>query len=727
MSDVTGPQQYRIHGLDCAEEVAVLKSALGPLVGGADQLSFDILSGKITLGESVRIPPQQIMDAVARTGMRAVPWQEEAPIADRASSNGHGRRAILTAISGICTTAGFLWHVWLAGSLRASLGSHEATSPEVVPWPVCVLYSIAILAGVWLVLPKAWLAFRRLRPDMNLLMTIAVVGAVAIGQWLEGATVSFLFSLSLLLESWSVGRARREIAALLDLAPLTARLLGKDGSEQIVAPSAVPLGASFIVKPGERFPLDGRILTGASHVNQAPVTGESNPVEKTIGDDVFAGTINGGGALVVECTKDAGHTTLANIIRMVGEARSRRSPSEQWVERFARVYTPAVLVIALLVLLVPPLIFAEPWAKWIYNALVLLVIACPCALVIATPVSIVAALTAAARAGILIKGGTYVEAPARLKAIAFDKTGTLTEGKPAVVEVVPLAEHDERELLERAAALEARSEHPLAKAILTYAKTRGIAASPGEDFQVVQGKGATALFNGRRFWLGSHRYLEELHQETTAVHTRLEELSSEGHSVVVIGNENHVCGFIALADNIRMESQQTIRELHTTGIEQLVMLTGDNRASAQRVAAHTGVDDFQAELLPADKVAAVATLVDKFGTVAMVGDGVNDAPALARATLGIAMGAAGTDAAIETADIALMADDLSKLPWLIRHSRRTLAIIRQNIVFALAIKVIFVALALSGHASLWAAIAADTGASLLVTLNGLRLLSGSQT
>ncbi len=715
---------FRIHGMHCAEEISALKREVGPLVGGADNLAFDMLGGKLTVAANVAAASHQIVDAVARVGMRAVPWTDAEPTAREESAWQANPRAILTAVSGMGTLAGFLCHAWLAGGVGAALTAAETDAAHAVPWQSSILYAFAILAGVCLVLPKAWHALRRLRPDMNLLMTIAVTGAVAIGQWLEAATVAFLFSLSLLLESWSVARARRAIGALLDLAPTTARVRTSDGIEATMPPQDVPIGAMLIVKPGERFPLDGRVVAGISHVNQAPVTGESRPVEKSSGDEVFAGTINGDGALTVESTKDAGHTTLANIIRMVGEAHSRRAPSEQWVEKFARVYTPLVMLLALAILLVPPLMFAQPWSAWIYNSLVLLVIACPCALVIATPVSIVAALTAAARAGVLIKGGVFVEAPARLRAIAFDKTGTLTEGNPTVVEMVPLSEHDERELLERAAALESRSEHPLAHAILLHATERGMAPAPADDFQVVRGKGATASFQGRTFWLGSHRYLHERDQETDAVHERLEQMSAGGRTVVVVGNEDHVCGLIALADAVRPESRAAVDELRQVGIERLVMLTGDNYATAEAVARQTGIDDFQAELMPEDKVDAVANLVNEFGTVAMVGDGVNDAPALARATLGIAMGAAGSDAAIETADIALMSDDLGKLAWLVRHSRRTLRVIRQNIVFALAIKALFVVLTFVGLASLWAAIAADTGASLLVILNGLRLLQG---
>ncbi|HJT76002.1 MAG TPA: heavy metal translocating P-type ATPase [Gemmataceae bacterium] len=715
--------QFKINGMDCAEEVAVLKREVGPVVGGEDRLGFDILNGRMTVTRaSADVSPESIRQAVARTGMRAEDWRDE-PAGPRNEGFWQRRgRTVLTAASGLFTALGFLVHVWVAGGFRAALGAEGMGTAHGVPLAARAIYGLGILAGVWYVLPKAWFAARRLRPDMNLLMAVAVLGAVVIGEWFEGSTVAFLFALSLALESWSVGRARRAVAALMDLTPPTARLLRLDGSEEEVPPDRVSAGDRFLVRPGERIPLDGRVVRGTSEVNQAPITGESVPVAKAEGHNVFAGTINGDGALTVECTKPAGNTTLAHIIRMVGEAQSRRAPSEQWVEKFARVYTPAVMALALAVLVIPPLIFGGAWQDWFYRSLVLLVIACPCALVISTPVSIVAALAASARNGILIKGGLYVEAPARLEAIALDKTGTLTEGKPAVVEVVPLSGHDENELLKRGAALEAHSTHPLARAIIAYAQQRGLTIRPAEEYQIIQGKGATGHFNGQDYWLGSHRYLEERGQETEEVHQKLDALSGAGRTVVVIGKASHVCGFVALADTVRPGAKQTLQALRDAGVKHIVMLTGDNRGTAEAIARETGVDEVRAELLPADKVTAVEALVVKYGRVAMVGDGVNDAPALGRATLGIAMGAAGSDAAIETADIALMSDDLSKLPWLVQHSRRTLAIIRQNIGFSLAVKALFVILTFASHASLWAAIAADTGASLLVIFNGLRLL-----
>ncbi|RMD64737.1 MAG: cadmium-translocating P-type ATPase, partial [Alphaproteobacteria bacterium] len=558
--------------------------------------------------------------------------------------------------------------------------------------------------------------------DMNLLMVIAVAGAIVIGEWFEAATVSFLFALSLLLESWSIARARHAIAQLLDLAPPIVRLKHDSGEETQVPASTVAVGSRFIVKPGERIPLDGRVVAGISAVNQAPITGESLPVPKEPGSDVFAGTINGEGALEIESTRAVGDTTLARIIRLIEEAQSRRARAEQWVERFARVYTPVVIVLAIAVFLLPPLAAGAPWDAWFYRALVLLVIACPCALVISTPVSIVSALTASARHGVLIKGGTYIERPADLKAIAFDKTGTLTRGQPSVARVVPLNGHSETELLERAAALEVRSAHPLAQAIVAQAERIGITPQAAEDVQVLPGKGVTGRYRGRDFWLGSHRYLLERAQETPDVAARAEDLERDGHTVVVVGNAIHVCGLIAIADTLRPQARAAVQALRARGIARLVMLTGDNRATAEAIAAAAGIDEVHAELLPEDKVSVVEALVAKHGTVAMVGDGINDAPAMARASLGIAMGAMGSDAAIETADIALMSDDLTRLPWLIDHSRRTLVVIRQNIGFALGVKALFAILTFAGFATLWGAILADVGASLLVVANAMRLL-----
>jgi Cd2+/Zn2+-exporting ATPase len=716
------PLEFRIHGMDCADEVAVLRREIAPLVGSADRLGFDILRGKMLIASGTPvITADQVVRAVGRTGMRAEPWQEVRPGAAETGFWQRRGRTLLTALSGALLVAGLLAHVAKAG-LAAALGSEGVGLATRVPTLALVLYAAGIVAGGWFIAPRAWMSVRRLRPDMNLLMTIAVFGAAAIGEWFEAAVVTFLFALSLALESWSIGRARRAVEALLAIAPPTAHLLGADGTTHEVNASDVSVGDRAVVKPGERIPVDGAIRRGMSHVNQAPITGESLPVEKGEGSEVFAGTINGDGALEIEVIRVAGETALAQIIRMVGEAQTRRAPSEQWVDQFAQVYTPAIFAAAVMIATLPPLFGGGDFGVWFYRALVLLVIGCPCALVISTPVSIVASMAAAARNGVLVKGGTFIEVPARLRAVALDKTGTLTLGAPQVVDVVAMDSHTEAELLASMGALEAHSDHPLARAIVAHVRGRGVPITPAEDVQAVQGRGVTATINGVPYWLGSHRYLEELGQETRAVHERLESLSSAGRTVVVMGRQDHVCGFVTLADALRPESVEIIRALHEAGVEHVVMLTGDNKPTADRIAAATGIEEVRAELLPADKVTAVEELVARFGTVAMIGDGVNDAPAMGRASLGIAMGAAGSDAAIEAADVALMSDDLSKLPWLIRHSRRTLRIIRQNVVLSLGVKAVFVVLTFAGATTLWAAIAADMGVSLVVIANALRLL-----
>ncbi|MBX5473118.1 MAG: cadmium-translocating P-type ATPase [Acetobacteraceae bacterium] len=718
------PRRFKIEGVDCAEEVAILKREVGPIVGGEELLTFDVLNGVMSVaGLADEAQVARLLEAISRTGMRArlIDSHSSSPSPERSWWARHGRSA-LTVTSGILTAAAFAIHVILAGGFSQAVGSEGAGHAEAVPLPARVIYSLAIAAGIFFILPKAVFAIRRLRPDMNLLMTVAVLGAIAIGEWFEASTVTFLFALSLTLETWSVGRARRAIEKLMDLTPATVRMITAEGALQEMPPEFVPVGSRFVVRPGERVPLDGEVLDGTSEVNQAPITGESIPILKAPGSSVFAGSVNGQGVLEIRSTRPSGDTTLARIIRLVSEAQQKRSPSEQWVDRFARRYTPAVVMLAIFVIVVPVLVWGQLFDRWLYQALVLLVIACPCALVISTPVSVVAAIAAAARQGVLVKGGAFMEIAGRLKAIAFDKTGTLTAGKPTVVQVSALNGHTETELLERAAALEVHSDHPLAVAILDHASSRSIPIRAAEGVRAVPGKGVYGRWDGREFWLGSHRLLDDLNQETPEVHQQLESLSATGHTVVVVGNQEHVCGFLALADRMRPESAEAVRQLRSLGVDHLVMLTGDNRGTAEAIAKETGMTETEAELLPEEKVAAVERLVSRFQSVAMVGDGINDAPALARASLGIAMGAGGSDTAIETADIALMSDDLSKLPWLIQHSRRMLAIIRANIFLSLLVKSLFVGLTLAGHASLWAAIAADMGVSLLVIANALRLL-----
>ncbi len=718
-------RSFRVAGLDCAEEVAILTRVLAPALGGEEHLAFDVINGRMTVLDTAReVDDDEILRLVASTGMRASRWDAERAEADQAA---HLRRqGRFTALSGAFWAAGLVWHVsenGLAGLARLFAG-HGQTP---MPLPEAALFLVAILGGVWQVAPKAWSAARRLSPDMNLLMIVAVTGAVGLGEYFEAATVAFFFALSLYLESWSVGRARNAVAALLDLAPPTARVIRDDGSEEEIRASEVAVGTRFVVRGGDRIPLDGEVVEGVGSVNQAPITGESALVPKEPGDEVYAGTINGEGTLIVRATKPAADTVLARIIRMVSDAHSRRANVEQWVAKFARIYTPAVMVLAVLIALVPPLAFGGDWGGWFYNALVLLVIACPCALVISTPVSIVAALASSARNGVLIKGGAYVEAPARIDALAMDKTGTLTEGEPEVAALHPLEGTTERELLQAAAALEARSSHPLARAILKRAEAEGLAPQPAEDSRTVPGRGVEGRVGERRLWLGSNRFAAEKGLEGALPADLAARIEEAGSTLVVVGDGERLLGVMELRDRLRPEARDIVARLHELGVRTIVMLTGDNRRTAEAVAREVGIDEVRAELLPEEKLEAIEELVASHRMVAMVGDGVNDAPAMARAHLGLAMGAIGSDAAVETADIALMTDDIGKLPWLIAHSRRTMNVIRQNIGISLGVKALFVALTAAGMATMWGAIAADVGVSLLVVMNALRLLRARDT
>jgi Cd2+/Zn2+-exporting ATPase len=716
----TARLDLKVHGMDCAEEVSTLKHALVPLTG-EDRLAFDVLRGRLVISmEGMKASERDVLAAIRTTGLRAEPFTR-APTGPSPAARLRSASTIAGAALLVCA---FALHVYLAG-LQAALGSEGMGVAHNVPWSVRAVYLAAIAAAGWMILPKALSSLRRLRPDMNLLMTIAVVGAVAISEYFEAATVTVLFAVSLALESWSVGRARRAIEALMTLAPPSARIK-RDGKDVDVAPADVDIGDVLIVRPGERIALDGTITAGESAINQAPVTGESVPVEKTVGAEVFAGTVNGDGALEVRVTKAAEDSTVARIARLVEDAQSKRSRSEKFVERFAAVYTPVVLGVAVITAVLPPLLLGAAWSDWTYRALVLLVIGCPCALVISTPVAIVAGLAAAAARGILIKSGEHLETPARLKVIALDKTGTLTTGRPKVIDVVPFDEHDKKGLLRIAAGLESKSEHPIAHAVVEAARADGIEFPLVANFVAIRGKGASGVVDGEEHWLGSHRYLDEKKQETPEVHQRLGALSADGKTIVVIGNARHVCGFITVADEIRKDASANVAALRTAGLVDVVMLTGDNNGTAAVVARLTGVTDVRAELMPEDKLCIIDELRQKYGDVAMVGDGVNDAPAMAKASLGIAMGAVGSDTAIEAADVALMNDDLSALPWLISHSKRVVGVVRQNIVFALAVKAAVVVLTVMGTASLWMAIAADMGASLIVVANGLRLLRGAQ-
>ncbi len=715
-----GGRSFQVSGLDCAEEVAILNRVVGPKAGGEEHLAFDVINGRMTLLDSAsKLSDEDVMLLVASTGMTAKPWDDGNAAKDQAAHIARQRR--FTTLSGGFWAAGFGWHIFETG-MGGALGLFSGHGEVPMPLAEAALFAVAILFGVWLVAPKAWSSARRLSPDMNLLMVVAVAGAIALGEFFEAATVAFFFSLSLYLESWSVGRARNAVSALLDLAPPTVRLVRADGSEATVPAADVFVGDSFIVRGGDRIPLDGEVIEGAGAVDQAPITGESALIPKELGDEVYAGTINGEGTLKICATKTASGTVLAKIIRMVGDAHARRAPVEQWVTKFARIYTPIVMVVAVAIALIPPLTFGASWGFWFYNALVLLVIACPCALVISTPVSIVAALTASARAGVLIKGGAYIEAPGRTTALAMDKTGTITMGEPEVANVYPLGGASEQELLANAASLEVRSSHPLARAILTRAEQTDISISAAEDIRTVPGRGLEGRTERGDIWLGSDRFAVVKGFGASIPAELRNQIESAGSTLVVVGDENGLTGLLELRDRIRPEARSIVARLHAQGVKSIIMLTGDNEQTARAVAAEVGIDEVRAQLLPEDKVAAIEELAERHEMVAMIGDGVNDAPAMARAHYAVAMGAVGSDAAIEIADIALMTDDIGKVPWLIDHSRRTMSIIRQNIGFSLATKALFVILTGFGLASMWAAIAADVGVSLLVVANALRLL-----
>jgi Cd2+/Zn2+-exporting ATPase len=589
------------------------------------------------------------------------------------------------------------------------------------------IFVAAMLAGGWFLLPKAWRSMRRFRPDINLLVVIAAIGASIVGEWAEAATVVFLFGVAEWLEGWADRRARRAVEALLEIAPKTATVK-RDGQFKEVSVEEVKPEEIVAVKSGMNIPLDGEVLSGESSVNQAPITGESVPVDKKKGDTVFAGTVNGEGSLEIRVTKAAGDTTLARIIRLVKEAQEQKAPTQRFVDVFARYYTPAVTVVALLIFLVPPLFLSGDWSQWLYRACVLLIIACPCALVISTPVSIVAGLTALAKRGVLVKGGAHLESIAKIKALALDKTGTITEGKPQVQGVEMLNQKSEEEILRVAAAIDAHSSHPLAKAVVEHVQKRGIQFQRAENYKASSGRGAEGVIDGHSYFIGNHRFTHELGVCSEDIERRLAAIESKGQSVVVVGHRPHgnctgeVLGIIAVGDTVRANAREAIESLHKAGVTAVVMLSGDNQRTADSIAKQVGIDEARGDLLPDDKVEAVKALREKYGSVGMVGDGVNDAPAMATATIGIAMGAAGTDAAIETADITLMKDDLGKIAETVLFGRRTLGIIHFNISFALMLKAVFLVLTLLGHASLWLAILADTGATLLVVANALRLL-----
>jgi Zn2+/Cd2+-exporting ATPase len=753
-------RELDVEGMDCADCATKLEQGVGRL-DGVLYCSVNFAAAKMRVEyDAKQLQPEAVNQRVRKMGYSV----REAGVVPRATSvpAPGGRLARLAARLRsrprdlLTLLSGLLLLLALALEL-AHVGPAWATS---------AVLALSMVFGGYYVFRKGITNLVLTRQlDINFLMTIAALGAAAIGEWAEAALVVFLFSLGETLESYTMDRARNSIRSLMQLAPAEATLvetcvdcaehLGQllaDGTtyasgvcpwcsdERRVPVAELEVGDLILAKPGERIPMDGVVRSGASAVNQAPITGESVPVEKQVGNDVFAGSINGAGALEIEVTRLAADNTISRIIHMVEEAQAQKAPSQRWVDTFARYYTPAVVGLAVLVAVVPPLLFGQPFLDptgsaadgthgWLYRALALLITACPCALVISTPVSIVSGISRAAQLGVLIKGGAYLEAAGGLKVIAFDKTGTLTRGEPAVTHVVSLNGAGEDGVLQVAAAIEARSEHPLARAIVAQAEARSLAYRPAEGFRAAVGRGAEGLVNGEAARVGNLALFTEANIALPpAAADSAMQLERAGNTVMLVhgaavpGRAPAMLGLVAVADTIRPDALAATAALKAAGIRQTVMLTGDNERTARAIARQAGVDEVRANLLPDGKVQAIEKLLDEYGQVAMVGDGVNDAPALARATVGIAMGGAGTDQALETADVVLMGDDLLKLPFAIRLSRQTLAVLRQNIAFALLMKAVVMVLVLAGVASLWVAVLADVGTSLVVIGNGMRLL-----
>jgi Cd2+/Zn2+-exporting ATPase len=689
---------FRIDGLCCGEEAAILQRRLRPLPGVED-IAADIVGQRLHVKyDAAVISTNLIVEAVAETGMRA--WLEhEEPVVLPSSR----ARGVLVSVSAIALGAGLVIE-WLNGPREWSIAA-------------CV---VAAVAGGVFPARRAVASLRMRDLDINVLMLVAVIGAMLLGEWTEAGTVVFLFAIAQWLESRSMDRAREAVRALMDLTPAEARVRHAD-EEQMLPVERVAIGAVMIIRPGEKIPLDGQVISGRSDVNQAPITGESLPVDKAPGDEVFAGTINGHGAIDVAVTRKGRDTTLARIIHLVETAQAQRAPSQQFIDRFARWYTPAVLVLAVMLAVVPPLLTGS-FEIWFYRALVLLVVSCPCALVISTPVSIVSALAGAARRGVLIKGGLHLERLAGIRVMAFDKTGTLTRAELSVTEVMPAYGVTEDELLATAAAVEARSEHPIAAAVVAEARARGLSFSSATDVRALPGLGAEGRVGTSAIVCGNARLFREAGLLTVAGNTLAETIAASGASAILVARNELIIGAIGVSDREREIAADAIDLLHRQGIAPIVMLTGDQESAARAIARRLGIDDVRAGLLPHEKVAAVKQLREAYGAIAMVGDGVNDAPALAAADVGIAMGAIGSDAALETADVALMTDELPKLAYAIRLSRATVRNIRANIAISLVLKAAFLALAVGGYATLWMAVIADTGTSLLVVANAMRLL-----
>jgi len=692
--------RVRIEQMDCPTEERLISDKLARQPG-IEALQFNLMQRVLT----IRHRPDALepaLQAIRELGFTPQP------------ERGEGQPAPLERADN-----GLPWRLIGAGvaAFMAELVHFTDSAPE---WVVALIALGAILTAGLEVYKKGWIALKNLNLNINALMSIAVTGAVLIGQWPEAAMVMVLFAIAERIEAKSLDRARNAIRGLMALTPEQATVRQADGSWQAQDVTLVSIGSVVRVRPGERIGLDGQVLDGHSTVDQSPITGESLPIEKTLGDTLFAGTINQGGALDYQVSAAASNSALSRIIKAVEEAQGARAPTQRFVDRFARIYTPLVFLLSLAVALVPPLLLGGAWFEWVYRALVLLVVACPCALVISTPVSIVSGLAAAARKGILVKGGVHLENGRHITHLALDKTGTLTHGKPVQTDYLALAD-DAEGYRQLAASLAARSDHPVSLAVASAAQQQHVELLDVQGFEALAGRGVQGMIAGQRYQLGNHRLLEELGLCTAEIENRLDELERQGKTVIVLSDQARALALFAVADTLKDSSREAIASLHAMGVK-TVMLTGDNQHTAQAIATQVGIDEARGDLLPTDKLASVEKLLGQQGVVAMVGDGINDAPALARADVGFAMAAIGTDTAIETADVAIMDDDLRKIPAFIRLSQQTAAILKQNILLALGIKAIFLAMTVTGHATMWMAVFADVGVSLLVVFNGLRLL-----
>lgn len=697
---------FIIDNMDCPTEEALIRNKLSTM-NGITELDFNLMQRKLTVTHTLG-KSDAIKQALIAIDMHAVPLVATAVRAqsDNAPPPNSQKKWWFLGFGGV---AAILAEViaWTGGTDKS--------------WPVVVLALFAIAVSGTGTYKKGWIALKNLNLNINALMAIAVTGAVLIGQWPEAAMVMVLFTLAEMIEALSLDRARNAIRGLMAMTPDKANVLQADGTWKELEAATITIDMIARVAPGERIPLDGELTKGQSAVNQAPITGESIPVAKAIGDKVFAGTINETGSFEYRITALQTDSTLSRIIRAVEDAQGSRAPTQRFVDSFAKIYTPIVFIVALGIAVLPPLLFGLAWMPWIYKALVLLVIACPCALVVSTPVTVVSGLAAAAKAGILIKGGVYLEEGRKLKSLALDKTGTITQGKPVVTDIVSLS-GEESQAMRLAATLAGRSDHPVSAALSYHFKSQStLVLEDATDFEAITGRGVKGRIGNQWYYLGNHRLVEELGICNGATEAALNKLEAEGKTAAIISNETTPLAVIAVADTVRESSRQAIVELHALGIRTL-MLTGDNDLTAKAIAKSVGIDDARGNLLPEDKLSVINEELSKYGTVGMVGDGINDAPALAKSSIGFAMGAAGTDTALETADIALMDDDLRKIPHFIRLSIKAAGILKQNIIIALSIKAVFLVLAFMGVATLWMAVFADMGASLIVVFNGLRLL-----